>query len=171
MTPHLNTFVLSPILAQEGDVLGAPSAPAGTAGAPPGAGTATGPHRAAGGPPAGTAPAPGLGPIFWILPVLLVFMIVSSIMSGRKQKKQREQLLSSAKKSDKVQTVGGVIGTIVELRQDTMVLRVHDADHTRVTFARSALQQVIKSGRGGGADDEADYIEDEHIEEEELAAR
>ena len=160
--PFLSTRLL-PILAQDGDVLGAPSGPAAPAAAPAGEGTTAAP---AGGPPAG-APAPGLGPIFWILPALLIFMIVTSIMSGRKQKKERQNLLSSLKKTDKVQTVGGIIGTVVELRQDTMVLRVHDADHTRITFARTAVQQILRSGRGGTQEDD-DFVDAEQFDDAEL---
>lgn len=150
--------VMSLLLGQEGAVLGAPSG-AGEAGA--GAAGATG--EAA---PAGPQPgAPAGGGVANYLPFLMigmvVIMILSSVMSGRKQKKQREQLLGGVKKSDRVQTIGGVIGTVVELRDDAMVLKVHEASNTRVTFARSALQTILKSGRDGGSEGEASEAERE----------
>jgi preprotein translocase subunit YajC len=54
-------------------------------------------------------------------------------------------MLAALKKHDKVQTVGGVIGSIVELKPDYIVLKVDESANTRITFAKSAIQQVIAS--------------------------
>jgi len=51
-----------------------------------------------------------------------------------------------------VQTVGGVIGTVVELKSDEVVLKVDDSGHTRIRFARSAIQQVLKPAKSGSED-------------------
>jgi len=145
---RMNTDTLSSsagwalMLAQdEIPVLGAPTADGA-------AGTATAPGR--GVTPTAAAGGGGLGLMLPILAGLMIFMVVTQVMTGRKQKKEREALHSSLKRSDRVQTIGGVVGTVVELRDDVMVLRVHEASNTRVTFARSALQTILKSGRDGG---------------------
>lgn len=108
-------------------------------------------------PPAGGAPIGGtggggaapaqspFGGTFLLLMVgLMVFMIVTTIMSGRRQKKERERLLTSLKKHDRVQTHGGIIGSIVELKDTEVVLKVDAANNTRITFAKSAVQQVLQ---------------------------
>ncbi len=100
-------------------------------------------------PPAGTqAPAGpgGMNPIFLIAFALLAVMIISS-MGGRKEKKKRAALLSSIKKHDKVQTLGGIIGTIQELTDTEVVLRVDEVSNTRIRFARSAIQGVVKEAK------------------------
>lgn len=84
------------------------------------------------------------GGLFALMPVFLVLMILMMVFSGRKQKKQRQRLMSSLSKQDKVQTVGGVIGTIVELREHDVLLKVDEGSGTRVRFARSAIQSVLK---------------------------
>lgn len=61
---------------------------------------------------------------------------------GRKQSKQREALLNSAKKHDKVVTTSGIIGTIIELNEQEMVLQVENG---KIRFSRSALASVMKS--------------------------
>jgi preprotein translocase subunit YajC len=68
-------------------------------------------------------------------------------MAGRKEKKKRAQMLSGVKRGDRVQTIGGEIGSIVELSDTEMVLRVDEASNTRIRFARSALQQVLREGK------------------------
>jgi preprotein translocase subunit YajC len=90
---------------------------------------------------------PGLfGPNFILLLFLgITLMIVFSILGQRREKKRREAMIGAIKKHDKVQTIGGVIGSIVELKPDFVVLKVDESSNTRITFARSAVQQVIKS--------------------------
>lgn len=92
-----------------------------------------------------TAP-PGAGPsssFMWI--ILLAFVLLWVFMLGgqRKEKKKREQLLSSIKKGDKVQTVGGELGTVMEIRDNEVVLKVDENNNTRIRYARSAIQTVV----------------------------
>ncbi|MHC4976647.1 MAG: preprotein translocase subunit YajC [Planctomycetota bacterium] len=84
------------------------------------------------------------GTFLFLMLGMVVLMIFMSTMSGRKQKKQRAELLSSLGKHDKVQTVGGVIGTIVEMKDSEIVLKVDEATNTKIRFARSSVQTVIK---------------------------
>jgi preprotein translocase subunit YajC len=97
----------------------------------------------------GAAPAsPGTGSmIMWLLPAMLILMILMSVMGGRKEKKKRAELMSSLKKHDKVQTLGGIIGTVVEISDTEVVLRVEDG---RIRFSKAAIQAVISDSRIGG---------------------
>ena len=56
-------------------------------------------------------------------------------------------MLNAIKKHDKVQTIGGVLGAVVEIKPDTVVLKVDESSNTRITFARSSIQQVLTSDR------------------------
>lgn len=153
-------------LAQSGgsEVLGAPG------GGAPAGGESTGQAAPGGGAPAGQAPGGGgFGLMLPLLFGLMIFMIVTSMFSGRKEKKRRAEMLASVKKRDRVQTVGGIIGTVVELKGDELVLKVDEGSNTRIRFARSAVQQVIKSARGGPESIEEMDLEDE-LSEEELAS-
>lgn len=99
------------------------------------------------GAPGGTG-APAGGPLNFLLPIMLGFfglIIVMQIMGGRKEKKMREQMLSSLSKHDRVQTSGGMIGTIVELKDDQVTLKVDESNNTRITFLRSAVTGILKS--------------------------
>jgi preprotein translocase subunit YajC len=129
---------------------------------PPGAG-AVPPQPGGGEPVTGTSGAPGTpggqpagrdpfgGMFFPLLLLLLVTMIMFTVLGQRRDRKKRQALIGSVKKHDKVQTVGGVIGSIVEVKPDTVVLKVDENSNTRITFARSAIQQVLTSGPESGA--------------------
>jgi preprotein translocase subunit YajC len=100
-----------------------------------------------GGGAGGGAPASPFGGsfLFIMLGLIVVFLIISS-MGPRRERKRREAMLSAIAKHDRVQTVGGVIGSIVEVKPDSVVLKVDESSNTRITFAKSAIQQVLESG-------------------------
>ncbi len=143
------------VLGQDGEVLGAPGA--GSAGGAGGAG----PSGAGGGIEGADGAAPGAAPggapggaggfdlLFPLLIGLMIFMIISTMLSGRKEKKRRAEMLGSIGKHDKVQTIGGVIGTVEEVRDTEIVVMVDRTTKTRLTFAKSAVQQVLQQGKGG----------------------
>ncbi|MEQ8770499.1 MAG: preprotein translocase subunit YajC [Phycisphaerales bacterium] len=110
---------------------------------------------------AGAPPAGGLGNFF--LPIMLgvlLLMIFTTVTSGRRQKKERQQLMNSLGKHDKVQTSAGIIGTIVELKDDSVLLRVDETSNTRIRFARSAVAQVLHSAGKGSSEPAEDATED-----------
>lgn len=134
--------------------------------APPVAGTnsqqaqqpATGESGAPVGPsgqPQQTAPSPfGGGQFLFILLALMLFMIMMSVFSGRKEKRRRQDMLSTLSRHDRVLMAGGMIGTIVELKDDEVVLKVDESNNTRIHFSRSAVQSVLKSAGGARPDEQ-----------------
>jgi preprotein translocase subunit YajC len=122
----------------------------------PGAGPAEGvqqipgTNQPLGQPGNGASPGGGFGGLFWIVILMFVVLMLFTSMSGRKQRRERDKLLGAVKRNDRVQTVGGVIGTVIELTDTEMVLRVDETSNTRIRFARSALQQILREGKDSG---------------------
>ncbi len=73
--------------------------------------------------------------------VMLMWWVMGS--SQRKEKKKRASMLEALKKGDKVQTIGGVIASVVEVRENDVVLKVDDSSNTRIRFTRGAIQSVL----------------------------
>jgi preprotein translocase subunit YajC len=115
----------------------------GGSGAPVEGQPASGPSGTGGGAPV----SPFGGPLIWMLVLLMVFMVASTFMSSRKQKRQAAEMLSSLKRGDRVVTAGGMLGTVHEVREDSIVLRVDDVSGAKAHFTRGAIQQVIKSSK------------------------
>ncbi|WP_028544776.1 preprotein translocase subunit YajC [Paenibacillus taiwanensis] len=80
-----------------------------------------------------------------LLPFVLMFAVFYFLLIRPQQKKSktRNSMLSALKKNDKIVTIGGLHGTIVEITDDTVVLRVNDV--TKLTFDRSAISHVSSS--------------------------
>ncbi len=85
-----------------------------------------------------------------IIPLLLimVFMIWTSSSAQRKERKKREAMLAALKRHDRVQTIGGLIGSIVEIKDNEVILKVDEANNVKMRFAKSAVQQVLAEGPG-----------------------
>lgn len=93
-----------------------------------------------------TAAQPELGSNFFLMVIVVVGgLLLFSMLATRRDRKKREVMLTALKKHDKVQTIGGVIGSIVEVKPDHIVLKVDESSNTRLTVARSAIQQVLTS--------------------------
>jgi len=71
-------------------------------------------------------------------------IMLFSMGSGRKEKKKRAEMLSQLAKGATVQTVGGVKGTVMEVREgaDEVVVKVDEKSNTSMRFARSAIIAV-----------------------------
>jgi preprotein translocase subunit YajC len=64
------------------------------------------------------------------------------IRPQQKQRREREHLLSTLRKGDRVVTTGGLHGTITGLTDHTVTLRV--ADTVKLEVDRSAVQRVVE---------------------------
>jgi preprotein translocase subunit YajC len=46
-------------------------------------------------------------------------------------------------KNDRVLTIGGVVGTIVSVKEDQVVVKVDESTNTKMTFLKSAIQRIM----------------------------
>ena len=75
----------------------------------------------------------------WVM-LLLIFVIMWFFMirPQRKQQKELQKFRASLKKGDKVVTIGGIYGTVVELKDKSVLIEV-DKD-VKIRVDRNALQ-------------------------------
>ncbi len=77
---------------------------------------------------------------FWIMIVLLFgIMWLFMIRPQRKQQKEMEKFRNELKKGDKIVTVGGIYGTIDEIKEDTVLVKV-DGD-VKLKMSKTAIQK------------------------------
>jgi preprotein translocase subunit YajC len=92
----------------------------------------------------------------WMLPVLLlgafVLMYVFMGRSRRRQERKRRDMLASLQKGDKVVTIGGIVGTIMDVRKDEIMVKVDETSNTRMRFARWAVRGVGEELKGEEAE-------------------
>ena len=81
-------------------------------------------------------------PMIPLLAVVVLFMVMSS-RSRKRQEQQKKDMLTAMKRGDRVQTIGGILGNVVEVRDDRILLKVDESNNTKVWFARSAIHKVL----------------------------
>jgi preprotein translocase subunit YajC len=99
-------------------------------------------------PTTGGPPAPAWfqmlqGPMFPLMVgVLILYLFV--FRQKRTTDKKRTDLLAGLKRGDRVQTIGGIMGTVVEARESDVLLKVDESSNTKIRFSRSAIHRVIE---------------------------
>lgn len=84
-----------------------------------------------------------------LLGVAFVYFLI--IRPQKREQDEKLKLLTSLKKNDRVLTTGGMYGTIVNIKEDEVTLRVDDQAKVKIRFAKSAIAKVV--GTDGSGDD------------------
>ena len=94
---------------------------------------------------AGDTPANASNP--WLMPVLLVVMVAVfyfvMIRPQKKQEKQIAEMRDSLAVGDEVVTIGGIIGTVLIIKEDKIMIETGN-DRTKLTILRSSVKTVLK---------------------------
>ena len=92
------------------------------------------------------AQATGSADIFaQFLPLILLFLGMWFLIIGpqRKRQKQHEAMLSELKSGDEVVTSGGIFGTVTNVKEDRLVVRI--ADSPQIDLAQNFVSKKIES--------------------------
>jgi preprotein translocase subunit YajC len=100
-----------------------------------------------------TSPQPGgLQQILYspFVPLGLMLIVMFWMMSAGRRKEQRrfQDMLSALKRNDRVLTIGGIVGTVVEVRDDVVILKVDETNNVKMQFLRSAVKEVLRESAG-----------------------
>ena len=80
-----------------------------------------------------------------LLPIVLIFLVMYFLLirPQSQQQKQTAKMQAGLKKNDGVVTYGGIHGTVVNVKQETVTLRVDD--NVRLEVDKSAISRLEKS--------------------------
>ncbi len=91
---------------------------------------------------AATAAQPGmLEMIISFLPMILIFVVMWFILirPQKKREKEAQMMRNNVQVGDEVTTVGGIVGRVVSLREDTVVIET-GSDRDKIRIKRWAIQ-------------------------------
>ena len=80
-----------------------------------------------------------------LLYVIGLFALLYFLMIRPQQQRQKKHqaMVSNLKPDEKVITIGGIYGTIVKIKDDSVILRI--ADNVRIEMQKSAISQVTSN--------------------------
>ena len=73
--------------------------------------------------------------------VLIAVFYLFMIRPESKRKKQQDEMRNNLRKGDQITTIGGVIGRIVKIEDDTLIIETSE-DRVRMEFAKWAVSTV-----------------------------
>jgi preprotein translocase subunit YajC len=83
----------------------------------------------------------GFGSFGLLLPVLLIGMVLMTAIPNQRKQKKWNEMLAALKSGDRVVTTGGIRGTIVNLKDDAVVVRTNP-DGIKLEVLKSAIASV-----------------------------
>jgi len=87
---------------------------------------------------------------FLVIAAMFAIMYFMLIRPQKKREKERQGMLANLKKGDKVETIGGIMGTITSINDREVVLQVEDGGKLR--FTRRAISRPMGEGKGETVD-------------------
>ncbi len=81
-------------------------------------------------------PQPGQNPLMQFLPLIAIVVVFYFFMIRPQMKKAKEQkkYIEALKKGDKILTIGGIYGKVVEVREDgSLIMEVEDGTKMRIS--------------------------------------
>lgn len=96
----------------------------------------------------GAAPTPR-SPLMQFLPFILIFVVMYFLLfrGPRKKQQQHKQMVQSLARNDRVQTIGGIIGTVVDIKEDEITLKVDESNNTKIKILRSAIGKNLSKDK------------------------
>lgn len=87
------------------------------------------------------------------LPFIAVFLIfyLLVIRPNSKKRKEAEKMIAALKKGDRIVTIGGLYGTIQNVKENTVIIKADD--NVKLEFLRSAISTVVTQAKEDKAED------------------
>lgn len=78
-------------------------------------------------------------------PLIIVMLVVWMYVFRKKGGGDKEMAnrLKDLKRGDRIKTIGGILGTVVEARENEVVIKVDETNNTKIKFSRTAIAQVV----------------------------
>ena len=81
------------------------------------------------------------------LPFILLFVLMYMLLFRGPRKKQQEhkKMVQSLQKNDKVRTIGGILGTVIDVKDDEVILKIDESNNTKVRLTPGAVSKVLSA--------------------------
>ncbi|MBA7561835.1 hypothetical protein ES708_03481 [subsurface metagenome] len=88
------------------------------------------------GPPPG--PMARYGNLIFIGLMVLVFWMLL-FRGPRKKQAEHKKMVQALQKNDRVRTIGGIYGTVIDIKDDEITLKVDESNNTKIKISPSAI--------------------------------
>jgi preprotein translocase subunit YajC len=88
-------------------------------------------------------------PYFMWISMGMIFVVFYFLMfrGPKKKQQQHNQMVKNLQKNDRIQTVGGIFGTIVDVKDDEITLKIDEANNTKVKISHNAVGRNLSKDK------------------------
>ena len=97
------------------------------------------PHAAPGG-----SPSSSIMQLVFIGGIILIMYFIM-FREPKKRHRKQQQMIQTLKKNDKVRTIGGIIGIVVDVKDDEVTLKIDESNNTKIKVAASAIGKNLSN--------------------------
>jgi preprotein translocase subunit YajC len=74
-----------------------------------------------------------------ILGLMLVMIYLLMFRGPQRKQQQHRKMVQSLERNDRIRTIGGIIGTVVDVKDDEITLKVDESNNTKIKIIPSAI--------------------------------
>ena len=82
--------------------------------------------------------------LVWMIPLFIV-MYLLMFRGPKKKQQQHQKMVQALQKNDKVRTIGGILGTVLDTKDDEITLKIDESNNTKIRITPGAISKVISS--------------------------
>jgi preprotein translocase subunit YajC len=83
--------------------------------------------------------------ILQLAPFVLVFVLMYFMLfrSPKKRQQEHSKMVAGLKKNDRIRTIGGILGTVLDVRDEEIVIKIDESNNTKMRVVPSAIAAVL----------------------------
>ncbi len=81
-------------------------------------------------------------PQFMFLILMFVVMYFMLFRGPKKKQQQHKKMVDSLKTNDRVRTIGGILGTVITVKEDEIILKVDESNNTKIRVIPGAISKL-----------------------------
>ena len=74
---------------------------------------------------------------------MFVLMYFVLFRGPRKQQQKQAQMRNDIAKNDRIVTIGGIYGTVIDIKDDEMVIKIDESNNTKIKVAKSSVARKV----------------------------
>jgi preprotein translocase subunit YajC len=90
-----------------------------------------------------TAPPPNIWKQLPFFVIIFVVMYMLLFRGPKKKQQQQAKMIETLKKNDRVRTIGGILGTIIDVKDNEITLKIDEANNTKMKVIPGAISTVV----------------------------
>jgi preprotein translocase subunit YajC len=88
-------------------------------------------------------PAPNLWKQLPFFALIFIVMYMLLFRGPKKKQQEHKKMVASIQKNARVRTIGGILGTVINVKEDEITVKIDESNNTKITIIPGAIAAVL----------------------------